>query len=301
MIHRRYFNEDPQEICQKLPTYYLIPKFHKPGYGCKTRPISSCRNTCLAECAGLAARALNHLREHFINITNLEKNSKGLTGIKSINSTDLLLKELDNIDEIITPHTLNTFDFKSVFTSFDFKSIMDAMKYVITRCFNSRTGDFLVFGYKNCYYSSNNNIKSLKLRKEELLDLINTLLNESYVKVGNWIFRQTKGIPMGSKSSAILCDLSLISVEHQFLIKPIPDTIKTIYTPLTAFRYQDDILVFNYPSLDFMKIYRYIYPNELELEADPNETGKSVNYLDTRICLNDNKIVRSLYDKRDSF
>jgi len=106
---------------------------------------------------------------------------------------------------------------------------------------------------------------------------------------------------MGSKSSAILCDLSLISVEHQFLIKPIPDTIKTIYTPLTAFRYQDDILVFNYPSSDFMKIYRYIYPNELELEADPNETGKSVNYLDTRICLNDNKIVRSLYDKRDSF
>ena len=293
-IYRRYLNKDIPDDHLKIPTYYLIPKFHKPGSQCKTRPISSSRETCLSEIAGLAAKCLNHLREHFINITNLEKHSKGLSGIKSINSTDLLLEELDNIEDMVTPHTINTYDFKSVFTSFKFDSIMEAMRHVVDKCFNSKVGSeaSLVIGYKKCYYSSNSNIKGLKLRKEEILDLIQTLLNESYIKVGNLIFNQIKGIPMGSKSSAILCDLSLISYEHMFLTKE-------GYKALKGVRYQDDILIFD--RANFIDLYSQIYPRELELEQDANEDGSKVNYLDACIKIENGRIFRTLYDKRDSF
>jgi len=166
------------------------------------------------------------------------------------------------------------------------------MNYVIGRCFNDRNGKYLVIGYKKCYYTDNSSLKGIKLNQKELQDLISTLLEESYVQVGKMIFNQIKGIPMGSKSSAILCDLSLISVEHQYLLKP-------IYRPIQAVRYQDDILVFNYP--EFIEIYDKIYPSELELEADNNETGCNVNYLDTKLTIENNRIIRALYDKRDSF
>jgi hypothetical protein len=293
-IYRRYMGKDIPVDHRKIPTYYLIPKFHKPGDQCKTRPISSSRETCLAECAGLAAKCLNHLRQHFINITNLEKHSKGLSTIKSINSTDLLLEELDNIEELVTPHTINTYDFKSVFTSFKFSSIMEAMIHVVNKCFNSKVGSdaFLVIGYKKCYYSSNSNVNGIKLKKEEILDLIQTLLNESYIKVGSLIFNQIKGIPMGSKSSAILCDLSLISFEDLFMSKE-------GYKALKGVRYQDDILIFDHAN--FINLYSKIYPRELELEQDNDEDGKKVNYLDTCIRIENGRIFRTLYDKRDSF
>lgn len=291
-LHRRFCGYELDNKFCKLPTYYLLPKFHKPGDKCKTRPISNCRDTYLAKSAEIAAKMLNHLRTHFINLTNLEKLNNGRLAIKSINSTDKLLEYLDNLEDTVTPHTIKTFDFKSVFTSFDFTSIRNAITYVANRCFNSDNGKYLTVGFKKCYYSNSDRNGSVKFNKNEFLEFIDSLLKESYVKIGNMIFNQIKGIPMGSKSSAILCDLSLISMEHQYLLKQ-------CYMPITAVRYQDDILVFDLPN--FIEIYGDIYSSELELEEDSNEDGKNVHYLDTTITIDNGRIMRTLFDKRDSF
>jgi hypothetical protein len=215
-------------------------------------------------------------------------------GITSVKSTDELIYELEKVDRYTNIHSLHTYDFKSVFTSFKHKSIIESITHIINKCFNRKAGTYLAIGYNKCFYTSNINSSSnnVYLNRHELLELLETVLEQSYIKVGNSIFNQVKGIPMGSKSSALLCDLSLIGFEHLYMHKKDSDNF-------IAFRYQDDILTVNYDTL--LNMYTKIYPDELELEGDSAENGLQVAYLDTRLTVNLQHISRGLYDKRDDF
>lgn len=293
-LNHKFLGKDLNNDNRKLATYYLIPKFHKKGNSLKTRPISNCRNSSFSDIADLLARALSHLREHFLNIVNLEKTYKGYIGITSVKSTDELIHELERLEGHTIIRSLHTYDFKSVFTSLEHKSIIYSIGHILNKCFNDRVGKYLAIGYNKCFYTNNINSssKNVYLNIHELKELLETVLKESYVKVGNHIFNQVKGIPMGSKSSALLCDLSLIGFEHIYMHKPDSDKFR-------AFRYQDDILTINYDTL-LLKCSQ-IYPDELELEGDSTENGLQVTYLDTRLTADLRHINRGLYDKRDDF
>lgn len=286
------------EIEKKLATYYLIPKFHKKGDELKTRPISNGRKTSLNNVIRILTSILLHFRTHFLNIQNLDKKHKSIGLVKSVKSTDEYIEYLEETGQNSNLSSINTYDFKSVFTSFRHDSIIKAITYISGKCFNRKTGTHLKIHKNKCKYNLGNQDNKLNFTKPEIIELLNTVLSNAYIKLGDFIFRQTKGIPMGSASSAILCDLSLIAFEHMYK-ESFPRPIVNNDQYFEAIRYQDDILVFNF--CDFLNISKVIYPDELELEADNTETGKSVNYLDTNLRLTAEGSTISLFDKRDQF
>ena len=98
--------------------------------------------------------------------------------------------------------------------------IISAITYIAKKCFNKKTGTNLSIFNNICKYNSGNNNAKYNFNQYELIELLKVVLSNAYIKLGDFIFRQTKGIPMGSASSAILCDLSLIAFEHMYMEKP---------------------------------------------------------------------------------
>ena len=87
------------------------------------------------------------------------------------------------------------------------------------------------------------------------MELLECNLNENYVKYGDKLFKQTKGIPMGSSVSPMLADITLSAIEYKYL-KTNP--IRMQNTLIT--RYIDDICTIN---INLQPMLSNIYPQEL--------------------------------------
>lgn len=99
-------------------------------------------------------------------------------------------------------------------------------------------------------------------------------------------YKQANGIPMGSKFSSALANIFLHFFEKDL-----------INLKIKAFRYIDDLIVFNSP--DFKNIFPCIYPAELTLKnTSDNDNGYSFLDLNIRI---EKTLKIGVYDKRKNF
>jgi hypothetical protein len=114
------------------------------------------------------------------------------------------------------------------------------------------------------------------------------------------MFRQVKGIPMGTDCAPFLTNLFLFSYEFEWINQQWGEKdYKTLQLSQNCSRYIDDLLMVN--NLSRMDTHiSEIYPPELELVPD-DSNGSSVNFLDLTPTIDNNIITTSLYDKRDAF
>ena len=103
------------------------------------------------------------------------------------------------------------------------------------------------------------------------MNMITWLVKNTFVIVGNKIYQQVIGIPMGTDCAPFLANLFLFSYEFRFMNNQLK---ARNYEKLRKFtrccRYIDDLLVIN--NMDKYK--NLIYPAELTLSSD---------YLDLRL------------------
>ena len=92
------------------------------------------------------------------------------------------------------------------------------------------------------------------ITEDQLVKYIKFLVDNIYIQVGNKIFRQTIGIPMGTDCAPLLAILFS-----------------------STFRYIDDLLTLNNPM--FEQEISNIYPQQLELKRT-TETDSRLSYLD---------------------
>ena len=95
---------------------------------------------------------------------------------------------------------------------------------------------------------------------------IDLLIDNISVLMGNSVFRQVVGIPMGTNSAPLLADLFLHTFEYYFM--------------RTTFRYIDDL--FNVNSDSFEEYISSIYPSEMVLK-DTTMASNEVCFLETRV------------------
>ena len=88
-----------------------------------------------------------------------------------------------------------------------------------------------------------------------------------YIRFGSKLYRQTIGIPMGTKCALLVADLFLFCCERDFM-KSL--TKEKRYVLIDAFnstsRYLDDLI--NIDSIHFEHMVHRIYPAELQLNKD---------------------------------
>ena len=136
--------------------------------------------------------------------------------------------------------------------------------------------------------------------QECILELLNFIIDNIYAKVGDFVFRQAIGIPMGTDCAPFLANLYLYALEFEFMAKL---QSEKRYSTLRKFRscrrYIDDLFTVN--NEDFFSRYAgEICPKSLVLNRE-NKENHVCSFLDLCIRIDDGHISTKIYDKRDDF
>lgn len=199
------------------------------------------------------------------------------------------------------PRNLITYDFSTLYTSIPHDKLKNEIAHLVRKAFHGMKKAYIkVTSYKAYWSNSNKPRHAFFIDCDKLILLIDWLIDNTYVTVGNKVFRQTIGIPMGTDCAPFLANLFLFSYEFKFLNEQLK---RKKWNVLNKFRkcarYIDDLLLINNDKLlDSCK--GDIYPPELELTSD-DKNDHQVHYLDLDILIMGKGFSYWIYDKRDNF
>ncbi len=252
----------------KLPFFFAITKFHKNPP--KFRFISSSVSTVFKNFNLVINAFLDQLYSFVLSNTNFEVHNNLIIGS---NSPILKCLKSNIFSSVIT------YDFSTLYTKIPLDLLLDNIKSIIEEYWPADR----IFCYKNVSYITS-----------EVLEMLEIVLNNNFIKIGNNIFRQEIGIPMGSNCAVNLANLFLFYYEKRFIDNsPQSDLYSFTY------RYIDDLIAFNNNSI--LNDITSIYPPCMEVELSNASPFNSTHYLDLQIELNSDVNLISLYDKRRDY
>ena len=189
-------------------------------------------------------------------------------------------------------------DFSTLYTLFDHEHLLGNIKWLLHKLSkNSNMRHIKVANSKAWWVlgSSEGVVFSL----EEVLEMIDYLVQNSYIKAFGNIFRQTKGVIMGGKSSGGLSDCSLMVDEYKYVSNKVKNGLVEEAVRLKYFRrYRDDCISLNIDN--FLTVASEIYPPSLTLTQE-NSLPDKVNVLDMVAEIKEGKIFTKVYCKTDHF
>ena len=170
-----------------------------------------------------------------------------------------------------------------LYTSIPLDKLKEKVSNLIVKSFDSQNWKFMcvkndkVSWSKNEYGTKLNKKKGVFLSCDNVLSLLNWLLDNTYVRVGNKIFKQCIGIPMGTDCAPYLANLFLYSYEFDFMNNLLKEKNWVMLRKFNkCFRYIDDLLTIN--NDNFMEKWKHkIYPPELLLTSD-DKSDQEVNF-----------------------
>ena len=116
-------------------------------------------------------------------------------------------------------------------------------------------------------------------------------MDNCYFTLGERIFRQRIGIPMGSDPAPFMANLFLYFYEAKYVREVKSKDLFIAKKFRHTFRFIDDLLAINDDG-EFERCFKNIYPPELELEKE--HSGNLVSFLDLSISINGRSFDTSL-------
>lgn len=289
------FKSEPNIKQHKLPTMYWIPKLHKDPYKARFIANSSCCTT--TKLSILLTSCLTTIKEHVKRYCNKVYENTGINLFWSIkNSGDVLAKfekEHYNISSI------STYDFSTLYTTLPHHLIKDKLIKLIEKTFARENKLFIACNAQRAFFSSNEVEHYTHWTCVDVCNALNFLLDNIFVRYGDTIYRQVVGIPMGTNCAPLVADLFLYCYERDFMLSLKPDTQADIINAFNkTSRYLDDILNLDNPYFETM--FTSIYPLELTLNK-ANISNSKASFLDLNLCIINDRISSSIYDKREDF
>ena len=286
-----------EEKKQQLPILLWIPKMHKKpskqrfiaaSHCCTTKPISA----LITKCLKLIQQA------HKIYCDRI-KSFTGFNFFWIIDNSMEVHKLLQNSTKN-KPRNVITYDFSTLYTSIPHVKLKEEIKLLVEKAYNGMNKKFIKVTKSRAYWSNSKTTHTLAVTCNELTHMIEWLIDNTYVIVGNQVLRQTIGIPMGTDCAPFLANLFLFSYEFRYLNNLLKQRNFTVLNKFRrCARYIDDVLLIN--NDNFLKSHKHdIYPKELDLTSDDKD-DQQVHFLDLDILIVGKGFSYKIYDKRDNF
>ena len=128
----------------------------------------------------------------------------------------------------------------------------------------------------------------VSVSKSKLVEWTEYLIDNVYIKVGNNVYRQTIGIPMGTDCAPQLANLFLFHYEYLYMKNLMRDNLCVAKRFSNIVRYIDDLLTLN--NSHFEEEIPNIYPPELTLKRT-SESDTKLSYLDISISMCSSKYI----------
>ena len=277
----------------KLALLYHIPKFHKSPP--KMRYIAGNVSTVTSQLDKLVALILKMCKNHFINLC---QKSEAFSGVKYVFDVQTSMEVKGMFDQARDAQFISINDFSTLYTLFDHKHLLGNMKWLLLKLSKNSNLRHIKLNYSKAWWVLGN-AEGIVFSLEEVLEMIEYLVKNSYIKAIGNIFRQAKGIIMGGKSSGWLSDCSLMVDEYKYVEAKIKGGFMEEANKLKFFRrYRDDCTSLNIDN--FLTIASEIYPPSLSLTQE-NDSPIKVNVLDMVAEIKEERILTKVFCKTDHF
>ena len=293
------FGALPGELQIRVALLYFNPKFHKDPVG--MRFIAGNIGTVTSHLDGMMARVLKMLKGHFRNYCGGAENFSGVRYCFDIEQSLDLKLALDKFEGQARSISVN--DFSTLYTLFEHGHLLGNIKWLVNRLADHKGMGYIKVTYRGAYWVGEKK-GSGTYSKGEILDMVEFLVGNSYVKAFGCIFRQIKGIIMGGKISGWLSDCSLMVDEFRYVDGKMKEVAKRPAALAEAKilgglrRYRDDCTAVNIG--DFRELAREIYPESLDLTQENTDFTRA-NVLDMSVSIVDNSFTTAIYCKADHF
>ena len=293
---------------RNIPKLFMNPKFHKRPY--KYRFIAGASKAVtknLAIDVNLCLKLLKNVHKGYCKSIF---NRTGFNYYWSVDNSNEVINKLRNIDN---PSAIHTYDFSTLYTNLPLELVRDEIFDLIDRYFdiNERKGEkYITLNHylSKSWFSSSNTSNSFS--RDKLKEAVEYLLFNSYVKFGPYVFKQTKGIPMGGNASPLIADLFLANLEFKYMDKLVNTrqnnedynrNIRLARKLSNNSRYIDDILVCGMRDInEFLQYSSEIYPDSIPLTAGNADHLKDA-FLDIDIQIEGDNFSTKIYHKVDDF
>ena len=281
-----------------VPFMHMIPKFHKPtldfryiaaGTKCASKPL-----------AKLLTGVFKLIDNTLKFSDKFQFKFKDTSGYWIVKNKDEQVSVLDYLNNSNMAKSINSFDFKKLYTNIPHDKVIDKISDLIKRCFDDKKVKYI--NVSTNYKASWSDKTRLKwsLECNDIIELFSFLINNIYVKFRGVIYRQIIGIPMGCDCAPQVADLFLYWYEHNYILEGVNAKSNVVNYLKYASRYIDDL---NTPNIDdnICKIIcNDIYPDELDIIMT-NQCNSNTTFLDLDIVIDNGRFVSKLYDKRRDF
>ena len=219
------------------------------------------------------------------------------TGVKcdwSITSSFQFINKLKNIDI----QFMQVNDFTTLYTNLNLKEVENSLNSLIDLIFSSKN-KYICIGYDKSFISAKKYNGYFTFDKNTLKDAVTFIINNTFIKFGEFLLRQVKGIPMGGNCCSPMADLTLAYKEFLYMKQLLRNKKFGLARLLSNnSRYVDDINIINYKN--FHNIIEDIYSCDLKVERS-GEDDKNINYLDVNVIINENGISTNIFNKTEQF
>ena len=286
----------PSSSC-KLPYMYPIPKFHKPEL--KHRFVVSYADCCvkpIAQKLTLGLKAVQYQIQRYCRMMYI------LTGINRywiISNNTPILNFVDKINDKGSARNIETYDFTTLYTNLALADMKSSLKEVIKLAFKHSKRSHISVYEKGFSWVNKPGGNTFSYTESSLVECLEWLLDNSYLCVGNLIFRQIMGVPIGVDCGPYVANLCLFYYENIYISSLVQRDYGSARKLNGTFRLMDDISSLNSDGV-FSICYPNIYPNCLTLNKE-NVGDISANVLDLDLSILNGNINCSVYDKRDNF
>jgi hypothetical protein len=137
-----------------------------------------------------------------------------------IDNSQPVIKKLDDISARKSAKSVSTFDFSTLYTSIPLDKLLTALSWVVRKSFRgAKPKQYITITESDAYFCSRRSTKHCCVTETDVINWIAFLINNTYFEVGNRVFLQRIGIPMGTDAAPYLANLFLYYYEFGFLEK----------------------------------------------------------------------------------
>ena len=280
------------ELMRDIPLIYWIPKMHKNPIG--SRFIAGSKFCSIKPLSKNFSKALKLILNHMKLYSNTVYTR---TNFKYYWIIDNSLEFIDNIKDKNINH-METYDFSTLYTALPHQAILTNLSKIFKKVYKREGRQFINIGFYKAYFSSSELTNGCSFRVEDMMEILEFILDNIFVKFGDKIFKQVIGIPIGLDSGQDIANLLLFSYESDYVEKVSKTDMNLARKFSLCSRYIDDLFVGNFPN--FREHIYKIYPRELEIKPESNNP-REVAYLDLKMKTENINLEFSIYDKRDDF
>ena len=286
-----------KEEIQKLPPMHWTPKMHKTPVGARFIIGSKCSS--LKPLGGDITRIFKVIFHHKRRYYRKAGFFSGLNNFWCVDKSSDITSTLDRFNRKGKAYSVSSFDFSTLYTKIPHDKLIDVLSKLVDSTFNDTTREFMSVGTNRAYWVKGVRGKKFKYDANTVKECLSFLIKNAYFRVGNLVFRQIIGIPMGSDPAPFFANLFLFYYECKWIKKLSKEDYGRARRLHNIFRFIDDLLAINDHG-EFGKSFMEIYPPELILNKE-NISDLKTTFLDLLIEILGNQFLYRLYDKRDAF